>query len=152
MHKGVEQMNSLKCRFGIGLATASALVASLLVAAPARAHEDPPGCFETGPAIVVSIFRDAAGTIGVTGSVSECETIYYRARLQKAQDVDTLCAFSGGTFGLTTPDGVVHSINANVPCIGGNGPPARPTPAIRSRAAWNGKVLQRQGRLHRRLL
>ena len=93
----------------------------MLVASPARAHEDPAGCFETGPAIIVSVFR-ANGTTGVVGTVSECETINYRATLQKAADNDTICAFSGGTFKLTTPDGVVHDINLNVPCIGGNGP------------------------------
>src|SRR6185503_10957822 len=84
----------------------------------ARAHEDPAGCFQTGPAIVISVFR-ANGTTGVTGSVSQCETINYQARLQKASDSDTICAFSQGVFSLTTPDGTVHPISANVPCIGG---------------------------------
>jgi hypothetical protein len=83
-------------------------------------HEDPPGCFQTGPAIVVSVFR-ANGTTGVVGSISECETIIYQARLQKAADVSTICAFSGGIFTLTTPDGVVHTISNDVPCIGGDG-------------------------------
>jgi hypothetical protein len=95
-----------------------ATAALLLAVSGARAHEDPPGCFETGPAIIVSVFR-ANGTTGVVGSVSECETINYRARLAKAADVDTICAFSGGTFRLTTPDGVVHDVNLSVPCIGG---------------------------------
>ena len=90
-----------------------------LVAAPvARAHDDPPGCFETGPAVIVSVFR-ADGVTGVTGAISECETINYRATLQKATNGPTICAFSGGTFKLTTPDGVVHDIDLNVPCIGG---------------------------------
>ncbi|MGH7895446.1 MAG: DUF7450 family protein, partial [Candidatus Binatia bacterium] len=104
--------------FGVvGLAMSALLLGA---ATSALAHEDPPGCFETGPAIIVSVFR-ANGTTGVTGSVSECETINYRATLQKAQDLDSICAFSGGTFKLTTPDGVVHDINLNVPCIGGTG-------------------------------
>jgi hypothetical protein len=98
---------------------AMAFGAALLLAGPAYAHEDPPGCFETGPAIVVSVFR-ADQVTGVVGSVSECETIFYRATLQKANDLDSICAFSEGTFDLTTPDGVVHSISADVPCIGGN--------------------------------
>ena len=91
---------------------------SLIVASSARAHEDPSGCFETGPAIIVSVFR-ANGTTGVVGSVSECETINYRATLQKASNSDTICAFSGGTFKMTLPNGTVVDINLNVPCIGG---------------------------------
>jgi hypothetical protein len=100
------------------LALWAALVATLAMTPSARAHEDPPGCFETGPAIIVSVFR-ANGTTGVVGSVSECETINYRATLQKASSSDTICAFAEGTFRLTTPDGVVHDINLDVPCIGG---------------------------------
>src|SRR6185369_609470 len=111
-------MMSSQFKLGARLAAAGALAAALFVSSTANAHEDPPGCFETGPAIVVSVFR-ADGTTGVVGSVSQCETINYQARLQKAQDLDTICAFSGGTFSLTTPDGVVHPISANVPCIGG---------------------------------
>jgi hypothetical protein len=95
------------------------LAAVLAMATSARAHEDPAGCFETGPAIIVSVFR-SDGVTGVVGNVSECETIRYRATLQKASDLDSICAFSGGTFRLTTPDGVVHDIDLNVPCIGGN--------------------------------
>src|SRR4029453_18024934 len=61
-----------------------AVLAALVVAATsARAHEDPAGCFETGPAIIVSVFR-ANGTTGVVGNVSNCETIIYQASLQKA--------------------------------------------------------------------
>src|SRR6185369_6230547 len=101
------------------LATVGALAIALFATTPARAHEDPAGCFETGPAIIVSVFR-SDGVTGVVGSVSECETIRYRATLQKANDLDSICAFSGGTFSLTTPDGVVHTIDSNVPCIGGN--------------------------------
>src|SRR5258705_10199901 len=112
-------MRTQHMQSSLKLATVGALVAALFAASPARAHEDPPGCFETGPAIIVSVFR-ANGVTGVVGSVSECETINYRATLQKANDLDSICAFSGGTFKLTTPDGVVHDINLNVPCIGGN--------------------------------
>ena len=98
--------------------TVAAAVAMLLVSATARAHEDPPGCFQTGPAIIVSVFR-ANGTTGVVGSVSQCENINYQATLQKATNSDTICAFAQGQFSLTTPDGVKHTISANVPCIGG---------------------------------
>ena len=55
-------------------------------------------------------------------SVSECETINYRATLTKAADSDEICAFSEGTFKLTLPNGTVVDINLDVPCIGGNGP------------------------------
>src|SRR5437868_3995666 len=111
----------MKCTVSVSqrmLVTVTLGVALLATATVARAHEDPPGCFETGPAIIVSVFR-ANGTTGVVGAVSECETINYRATLQKATDSDNICAFSGGTFGLTTPDGTVHPISASVPCIGG---------------------------------
>src|SRR5215204_6276962 len=112
-------MMSSQFNMGSRLAAAGALAAALLVSSSAQAHEDPPGCFQTGVAIIVSVFR-ANGTTGVVGSVSECETINYTARLQKGQDSDDLCAFSGGTFSLTTPDGVNHVIPPNpIPCIGG---------------------------------
>jgi len=111
--------NQLKS--GLRLATAGALAAALLTASSAIAHDDPPGCTQTGPAIIISVFR-SNGTTGVSGSVSECENIFYRAKLQKAEpDNNDICAFSGGTLSLTTPDGVVHSISASVPCIGGTG-------------------------------
>src|SRR6185369_11153932 len=112
----------MKCTAGknhrtfVAVAFGAMLLASV---GTARAHEDPAGCFETGPAIIVSVFR-ADGVTGVVGNVSQCETIKYRATLQKANDLDSICAFSGGTFSLTTPDGVVHTIDSNVPCIGGN--------------------------------
>jgi hypothetical protein len=99
--------------------------ALLVTTTRALAHEDPPGCFQTGPAIVTTVFR-ADGTTALVGAVSECETIHYRAALMKAVDDDTICAFSGGTFALTTPDGVVHTIEANVPCVGGTTAPCDP--------------------------
>jgi hypothetical protein len=111
-------MSTTQMTLGARLAAAGVFAAAVLAGSPASAHEDPPGCFETGPAIIVSVFR-ANGTTGVVGTVSECETINYRATLQKASSSDTICAFSQGTFRLTTPDGVVHDINLDVPCIGG---------------------------------
>jgi slime mold repeat-containing protein len=111
----------------------------LTTASTARAHVDPPGCFQTGPAIIVTVFEkgsactsntDCAPGVqclagfcspGLVGDVSQCENIRYRATLQKATPSDdSICAFSGGTFSLTTPDGVVHTISSNVPCLGGN--------------------------------
>ena len=104
------------------------LVAGALLATTTRAlaHEDPPGCSQSGPAIVTSVFR-ADGTTALVGAVSECETIHYRATLRKALDDDAICAFFGGTFTLTTPDGVVHTIEAEVPCIGGTIAPCDPS-------------------------
>src|SRR5262245_22779481 len=113
-------MKSQQVSLGVRLAAASALAAAVLVGSSARAHEDPPGCFQTGPSIVISVFR-ANGTTGVVGSISECETINYQATLAKATNSDTICAFSEGEFSLTTPDGVKHVIEADVPCIGGTG-------------------------------
>jgi hypothetical protein len=94
---------------------------AMLAASPARAHEDPPGCNETGASINVAIFRDAAATIPLTGAVSPCEIVYYRAVLTKAQPQqagDTVCAFSGGQFDFRTPNGNLTVASANVPCIG----------------------------------
>ncbi len=96
-----------------------AAVVVLAAGSSVRAHEDPPGCFETSAVAMVSLFR-ADQLTGVVGSVHECETIYYRALLQKGQDLDALCAFSGGQLTLTLPDGVTHTISTDVPCIGGN--------------------------------
>jgi hypothetical protein len=52
--------------------------------------------------------------------ITGCEQIFYKTTLQKPDQLDSLCAFSGGTFTLTTPDGIVHTVSADVPCIGGN--------------------------------
>ena len=102
------------------------LASALLVPGTARAHEDPAGCFQTGPAITTAVFR-ADGTTALVGSVSQCETIHYRVTLAKAVDDDLICAFSGGTFRLTTPDGVVHDLDTDVPCIGGTTAPCDQT-------------------------
>ena len=83
-------------------------------------HHDPPFCFQAGASIVISQYR-ADGVTGIVGSVSECETITYRATLEKPADFDSICAFSGGVLTLVTPDGVEHTVSANGPCIGGNG-------------------------------
>jgi len=95
-------------------------IATVIAAVPRAsvAHEDPPGCFLTGPAIIVSTFR-SDGVTGIVGTIQDCEQIFYRATLQKAQDSPTVCAFSDGSFSLTTPDGVAHVISNPVPCIGG---------------------------------
>ena len=102
--------------------TRRVLFASLvLLAAPfaARAHREPPACFQTGIALSVQTFR-ADQTTGVVGTIQDCEQIYYRVILFKNPNDANTCAFSGGTLSLTTPDTVVHSISASVPCLGGS--------------------------------
>jgi hypothetical protein len=97
------------------------MLATLVIAVlsgSARAHEDPVGCFELGVSADLLVFR-ADGITPVSGSVTGCEQIAYRVTLRKSQELDSLCAFAGGTFTLTTPDGVPHVISADVPCIGG---------------------------------
>ena len=85
----------------------------------ARAHQDPAGCFVVGAALAVQTFR-SDGVTGVVGAITDCEQIFYRVSLSKALPSDpSACAVSGGTLSLTTPDGVVHSIDASVPCLGG---------------------------------
>src|SRR5258706_3611380 len=119
MESGSTNMNR-EHEGGGSLRVLAMLAAVMAAATSARAHEDPIGCTQTGPAIIVTVFRND-GVTQVVGSVSECENFRYRATLQKANIVDpTICAFSGGTFKLTTPDGVVHDISLNVPCISGN--------------------------------
>lgn len=110
-----------------------AMIAAALSPSEVRAHEDPNGCFESGIAIDVLAFR-ANGTTPVVGGISDCETILYRGILKEAQELDSLCAFSGGTFVLTTPDQVAHVISTDVPCIGGNTgiPPSLCDPAKKS--------------------
>jgi len=52
------------------LAVAALLAGLGLVAArDAMAHQDPSGCFQSGPAIVIGVFR-ADGVTGVSGTVS----------------------------------------------------------------------------------
>ena len=95
-------------------------IATVIAAVPRAsvAHEDPPGCFQVGVGIVVQTFR-SDGVTGIVGSIQDCEQIFYRATLQKAANSPEICAFSNGSFSLTTPDGVPHAISNPVPCIGG---------------------------------
>src|SRR2546425_72318 len=104
----------------VGSAVAVLLAGLGLVAArDAMAHQDPPGCSQSGPAIVLGVLR-ADGVTGLSGSVSPCETIKYMVTLRKAAPTNaTICAFEGGMLTLTTPDGTTHTVNGNVPCLGG---------------------------------
>jgi hypothetical protein len=105
------------------------LVLASVVGTSADAQQDPPGCSSIGAAITVSVFR-ADGTTGVVGSLAPCQSVRYVATLSKSFNSSSLCAFRGGTFTLTTPDGIVHSISTNVPCIGGTGVAPGCDPAV----------------------
>jgi hypothetical protein len=97
---------------------ALALLLLLASADTVLAHPDPPECTQNGTAITVTVFR-SDGETAVVGGVSECEQLFYVARLQKLSNTDSFCAFSGGAFILTKPDGNEHKISTEVPCIGG---------------------------------
>src|SRR5262245_46619573 len=88
----------------------------LAIVRPGIAHNDPAGCYATGVAVTISLYR-ADGSTAIGGTVSECERMIYRVRLAKT--MPKACAFSGGTLTLTTPDGVAHPIATPVPCVGG---------------------------------
>jgi hypothetical protein len=90
----------------------------------ARAHTDPGGCSQTSAVLQMRVFRDDGAT-GVVGTVAENENIKYQAVLRKSSD--GACAFSGGTFTLTLPNGTVETISNDVPCVGGTTSPCDPT-------------------------
>lgn len=94
----------------------------MVAASTAKAGlEDPAGCFQLiAPAVQLLVFR-ANGMTGVVGSVSECETLVYQVKLMKAQALSEVCAISGGSLIVTTPDGVEHRAIEHVPCFGGAG-------------------------------
>ena len=100
-----------------------ALVGGLVEAQSARAHQDgasgsPPGaCSGIGLGLILLPFR-ADGTPLGSGPVTDCEALVFEATVNY-QGGDT-CAFESGTFTLTTPDGVIHTIATNVPCVGGS--------------------------------
>ena len=94
------------------------LISVVLLSPLARAREEPPGCFDFGVAIDIFAFR-SDGTTPLSGTVTDCEQIVYRPTIGQSEQSNSLCAFSGGTFTLATPDGVVHTVSANLPCIGG---------------------------------
>lgn len=94
-------------------------VAMLGLATSAGAHEDPPGCNQTGPQLILGVFF-ADGVTPVQGPLTQCETIVYRVTLSKPND-PTVCAFQGGTLTVTTPNGVIHNLTpgGGIPCLGG---------------------------------
>jgi hypothetical protein len=82
----------------------------------AWAHVDPGGSSGSGIGIAITVFRFDKVTPVLPGTVTECEKIWYQASLFKQAAPNA--AFEGGTWTLTTPDGVSHPLGA-VPCIGG---------------------------------
>src|SRR5262245_37811023 len=104
--------NEMKSKVVVSILMALGLVA--MTAVKSAAHRDPAICSQPGAALVMSTFR-ADGITTLTGTASECETVVFHVRLSKPADVNSWCAFSGGTLSIITPDGVSHVINANVP-------------------------------------
>jgi hypothetical protein len=96
---------------------AVALFALASLPSPARAHQDPPGCFQISVFLSIAMFR-SDGVTPVVGAIEDCEQVFYRVQLSNPADPDD-CAFEGGSLSLTTPDGTVHTISSSVPCLGG---------------------------------
>jgi len=99
----------------------SAVVSGLLTLATppnAWAHTDPPGANSTGITITMTAFRNDGITSVLPGTVTECETIKYRATLTWAGGQNA--SFERGLWTITTPDGVVHDVTpvGGVPCLG----------------------------------
>lgn len=87
----------------------------------AHADIDPPGCTATGGSIILTTLRADGVTPVGGGTVTDGELVKYKATLGSL--ASPVCAFQGGTWTLTTPDGVVHVITpgGGVPRIGGTG-------------------------------
>src|SRR3972149_3535242 len=103
------------------MTTAAAVLMLFAVALPtvAKAHTDPAGSTATGITISMTAYRND-GTTPVLGGPNpdECETLKYECTLSYAGGNNA--AFEGGTWTLTTPDGVGHDITGTgIPCIGG---------------------------------
>src|SRR3989442_14761915 len=95
-------------------------VLGVLVGPPAWAHQDPPGCNGVGVGIeIVSPFRADGVTPLGSNSVTNCETIVFKAQVKSQLSTSSvpICAFEGGNLILTTPDGIDHT--TNIPCVGG---------------------------------
>ncbi|MDD5356699.1 MAG: hypothetical protein PHS53_00920 [Candidatus Pacebacteria bacterium] len=117
----MKQITIEKRSFWSKILSASVLSFMLAVAfagTPARADVDPAGCTDNGGGVSVAAFR-ADGTTNIgSGTVTDGEAIKYKATLSALPTPN--CAFEGGTWTLTTPDGVSHNLGA-VPRIGGTG-------------------------------
>jgi cysteine-rich repeat protein len=78
----------------------------------AWAHTDPPGCFKTGPTLLITEFfdtdNDGIGDTPVDRDKLDGETIYYQATLAFAAGTNQ-CGYEGGTICIDPPGGA--------PCI-----------------------------------
>ncbi len=109
-----------RARIGIALALAVSIAVFGFAASLQKTHADvdPSGCTDNGGGVSLAAFR-ADGTTNIgSGTVSDGEAINYKATLSALAAPN--CAFQGGTWTLTTPDGVSHALGA-VPRIGGTG-------------------------------
>ncbi len=118
MQKNSNRFRLFSSKAMLGSATALTLLGSLSFALPVSADVDPGGCTDNGGGISIAAFRaDGTTNIGV-GTVVDGENINYKATISALPSPN--CAFEGGTWNLTTPDGVVHPLGA-LPRIGGTG-------------------------------
>ncbi len=105
---------------GFALSIAIAMFGFFALALPTSADVDPASCVDTGGAISLGAFRsDGVTSIGAADKALDGEMIKYKATLSAAPFPPN-CAFEGGTWTLTTPNGTVHPLGA-VPRIGGIG-------------------------------
>jgi len=64
------------------------------------------------------VFRADGVTSVAAGTVTECETLIFKARLDRGSD-PLACAFEGGTWTLQIGNRAPIVLSASVPCIGG---------------------------------
>jgi len=99
------------------LAFAFVLSGMLGAAAPAFAHDNPEGCFETGLGVSLTVFRDGGATTPVgAGTVQPGEEVFYRATLT-ALGGDN-CNFEDGALEIITPDGTPTDVTGgSIPLV-----------------------------------
>ena len=100
------------------LALALVLALTLANTNRAQADRDDSSCTLNGVGLSIGVFESDETTPVIPASIIlDGQTIKYQATLS---DLDGLnCAFEGGTWTLTTPDGVSHGLGT-VPRIGGD--------------------------------
>jgi hypothetical protein len=105
-------MGAIQRKSGLHVSAALALAIGLALPLEATAHQDPPGCTGIDNAMRLVVTRNNGDP--VVGTVSECETLKFQARLQWVSE----CLIQGGTFKVVTPDGVDHVVESPVRCLG----------------------------------
>ncbi len=105
----------------ITLSLAIAILGFTMSINKAKADVDPTGCTDTGGGISLAAFRSDGVTNVSPGTVVDGELIKYKATISALGLPN--CAFFGGTWSITTPDGVVHNVTpgGGIPKIGGTG-------------------------------